>query len=76
MKKIIPLIALLFLAGCGNNSTNTVNQSAPANPATGEQPANPGTSETTNSNPATETATNSPATNSGVANTNGSVSVN
>jgi uncharacterized lipoprotein YajG len=76
MKKIIPLIALLFIAGCGNNSTNTENQSAPANPPTSDQPSNPGTSEATNSNPATETATNSPATNSGVANTNGSVSAN
>lgn len=78
MKKIIPLIALLFLAGCGNNSTNTENQSAPANPAASEQPSNPGTPETTNSSPAAETATNSPspATNSGVANTNGSASVN
>lgn len=76
MKRIIPLIALLFLAGCGNNSTNTENQSTPANPPASEQPPNPGTSGTTNNNPAPGTVTNSPATNSGMTTTNGSAGTN
>ncbi len=74
MKKIIPLIALMFLAGCGNNSTE--NQSSPANPPTSEQPSGSGPTGASNSSPATETVTNSPATNSGVMTTNGSASAN
>jgi uncharacterized lipoprotein YajG len=69
MKKIIPLIALLLLAGCGNNSTE--NQSSPANPPTGEQPSSSGTTGASNSSPVMETVTNSPATNSGVMAPNG-----
>ena len=63
MKKIISLIALLFLAGCGNNSTE--NQSTPANPPTSGQSSDSATPGATNISPPTETATNSPATNSG-----------
>jgi hypothetical protein len=76
MKKIIPLIGLMFLAGCGNNSSE--NQSSPANPPETEsaQPSNSGTPGETNSNPAAETVTNSPATNSGVMTTNGSTGAN
>ena len=74
MKKIIPLIALMFLAGCGNKSTE--NQSSPANPPTSEQPSSPGTTGGSNNSPAMETVTNNPATNSGVMATNGSASAN
>jgi uncharacterized lipoprotein YajG len=74
MKKIIPLVALMFLAGCGNKSTE--NQSSPANPPASEQPSNSGESPATNSNPAQETVTNSPATNSGLMPPNGSTGAN
>ncbi|MGA9778432.1 MAG: hypothetical protein WBS33_09205 [Verrucomicrobiia bacterium] len=74
MKKIIPLIALMLLAGCGNNSTE--NQSSPANPPTSEQPSGSGSTGTSNSSPAAETVTNGPATNSGGMVTNGSASTN
>jgi len=74
MKKIIPLIALVFLAGCGNNSTE--NQSSPANPPTSESPSGSGNAGASNSSPATETVTNSPATNAGVMITNNSAGAN
>ena len=74
MKRIIPLIALVLLAGCGNKSSE--NQSSPANPPASEQPSNSGAPGETNNNPAAETVTNSPATNSGVMSTNGSAGAN
>ncbi len=77
MKKIIPLIALMFLAGCGNSPTE--NQSAPANPPTSEQPSGSDKTVASNSSPsspATETITNNPATNSGAMTTNGSEGAN
>ena len=80
MKKIIPLIALMFLAGCGNNSTE--NQSGSANPAASE-PA-PGSTDTnapaasgaTNSSPDNEMATNSITTNSSIMGTNATAGTN
>ncbi len=74
MKKIIPLIALMSLAGCGNNPTE--NQSSPANPPTSEQPSGSDKTIASNSSPPAETVTNSPTTNSSVMNTNGSASAN
>ena len=56
MKRIIPLIALVLLAGCGNKSSE--NQSSPANPPASEQPSNSGAPVETNNNPAAETVTN------------------
>ncbi len=82
MKKIIPLIALMFLAGCGNNAPE--NQSGSANPATSE-PA-PGAADTnapaasgesgTNGSPVNETSTNSTTTNSSMMGTNGPAGTN
>ena len=80
MKKIIPLIALMFLAGCGNNSTD--NQSGSANPPTSE-PA-PGSADTnapavsgaSNSSPGNEMVTNSNTTNSSMLDTNGTAGTN
>jgi len=74
MKKIIPLIALMFLAGCGNNSTE--NQSGSANPPASESA--PGSTDTntpamsgaSNSAPANETAPGGTTTNSGMIDTN------
>ena len=80
MKKIIPLIAVMFLAGCGNNSTE--NQSGPVNPPTSEQPSNSGdtnssgTSEGITNSPSIETTTNSPATNSNAMPTNAPAGTN
>src|SRR6267142_1665119 len=48
MKTIIPLLAMMFLVGCGNNS---MNQSSPTNSAASEPPA--GSNNNTNS-PAVE----------------------
>ena len=80
MTKIIPLMALMFLAGCGNHSTD--NQSGSANPAANE-PA-PGAvdtnaaaaSGTSNSSPADEMVTNSTTTNSSMMDTNGITGTN
>jgi uncharacterized lipoprotein YajG len=74
MKKIIPLFAVVFLAGCGNNSTE--NQSVPANPPTSEQSPSSGdtnssgTGGESNHSPSMETVTNSLATNSNAMDTN------
>jgi hypothetical protein len=74
MKKIIPLIALMFLAGCGNNSTE--NQSGSANPPTSEpvpgatDTNTPAMSGASNSAPANETAPGGTTTNSGMMDTN------
>jgi uncharacterized lipoprotein YajG len=80
MKKIIPLIAIMLLAGCGNNSTE--NQSGPANPPTSGQSPNSGdtsssgTSGESNNSPSIGTVTNSPATNSNAMDTNGPTGTN
>jgi len=75
VKKFIPLIAVMFLAGCGNNSTE--NQSAPANPTTSEQsPASGATSVESNTNSSIGTVTNSPATNSNAMDTNSPAGTN
>lgn len=80
MKKIIPLMGLMFLAGCGNHSTE--NQSGSANPAASE-PA-PGAVDTnasaasgaSNSSPGNEMVTNSTTTNSSMMDTNGPAGTN
>jgi len=80
MKKIIPLIALMLLAGCGNKSTD--NQSGAASPPTSEQAPgsadtnSPVTSGVSNSSPANETVTNSTTTNSSTMSTNGAAGTN
>ncbi|MGD0086974.1 MAG: hypothetical protein ABSC24_07570 [Verrucomicrobiota bacterium] len=80
MKKIIPLISLMFLAGCGNHSTE--NPSGSPNPAASEP--SPGVVDTnasaasgaSNSSPFNEMATNSTTTNSGMMVTNVPVGTN
>jgi uncharacterized lipoprotein YajG len=74
MKKIISLLAVTLLAGCGHNSTE--NQSGPVNPPAGEPASNStetssaGVSVASNSSPIIETVTNNPATNFKVLDTN------
>lgn len=74
---IIPLLATMFLAGCGKNS---MNQSNSTNSASGEPSASsgntnsPSTNDTTNNNPAA-VMTNTPAINN-VAGTNLPVTTN
>ena len=80
MKKIIPLMALMFLAGCGNHSTD--NQSGSANPAANEPAPGavdtnaPAASGASNSSPANEMVTNSATANSSIMGTNGATGTN
>src|SRR5260221_9522349 len=65
MKTIIPLLAVMFLVGCGNN--NSTNQSSSTNSASSEPPASSGSASMANTNssmasPSTnDVMTNSPA---------------
>jgi hypothetical protein len=80
MKKMIPLIALMFLAGCGKHSTE--NQSGSANPAANEPAPGavdtnaPAASGASNSSPANEMVTNGTTTNSSMMGTNGTTGTN
>jgi len=80
MKKIIPLMALMFLAGCGNNSTE--NQSGSANPPASEQAPNPAETNlpaagaASGNGSSSETATNHPAANTGTTTTNAPAGTN
>jgi hypothetical protein len=53
MKTIIPLLAMMFMVGCGNNSTN---QSGSANSSSSEPPAS-----SSNTNSPSVEMTNAPA---------------
>ena len=80
MKRIIPLMAIMLLAGCRNNSTE--NQSGSVSPPAGEQPSNSaetslaGTNGASNNSPSIETTTNNSATNSNAMDTNAPAGTN
>jgi uncharacterized lipoprotein YajG len=67
MKTIIPILAMMFLAGCGNNSTNQPNST---NSMSSEPPVisgntnSPSTNDMMNNNPAAG-MTNAPAITNG-----------
>src|SRR5882724_6763668 len=62
MKTIIPLLAVMFLVGCGNN--NSTNQSNSTNSASSEPPASSGSASMANTNTmANNNSPSSPSTN-------------